>query len=112
VTGRGLLEAHQEFPEAVQPRVRPLDDPPPGAPGVGCRRPGVAFVAAEVVAARLRWGARDDDPIQRGLQEGYTMPVGAAHDSGQRDSIRVDEKAALGSPFPPIRRVRPDDFEG
>ncbi len=105
MTGSGLLEAHQEFPEAVQPRVRPLDDPPPGAPvrvparglgrgaalgdmrylpagphGLIGRRPGVALVAAEVLAARLRWGARNDEPIERGLQEGDIMPVGAAHD--------------------------------
>ena len=105
MTGSGLLEAHQEFPEAIQPGLCPLDDPPPGAPvrvpspGLGlraalrnmrhipagphrvvCRLAGVAFDAAEVLPARLRGGTRDDDPIQRGLQEGHIMPVGAAHD--------------------------------
>jgi len=136
VTGSGLLEAYQEFPEAVQPRLRPLDDPTPGAPvgvpaaGRGLRPPlrdvrpvppgphgvvrrlaGVPFIPAEVLARRLRGRAGDHDAVQRGHEEHHVMALGPAHDEGQRDSIPVDEEAALGPFFSPdpsgsARRLR------
>lgn len=62
----------------------------------------VPLVSTEVLRGAWSWdGARHDDPVQRGLQEPYIMPLGAAHDQGQRDSIRVDEEAALRAFFFP-----------
>jgi hypothetical protein len=137
VTGRGFLEAHQQLPEAVQPRLGPLDHPasgaslrvpasrpgilaplrdvghiPPGSYGLIRRLTRVPFVPTEVLAMGGP-GPRPatDDPVQRGGQEPHVMPVGAAHDEGQRDSIPVDEEAAFGPPFSPdpsgsARRLR------
>ena len=63
---------------------------------------GVPLIPAEVLrGARFGGGALHDDPVQRGLQEPHIMPLGAAHDQGQRDSIRVDEEAALRAFFFP-----------
>jgi len=63
---------------------------------------GVPLVPAEALrGARSGGGALHDDPVQRGLEERDVMPLGAAHDQGQRDSIRVDEEAALRAFFFP-----------
>jgi len=137
VSGRGFLEAHQQLPEAVQPRLSPLDHPASGASlrvsasrrgilaslrdvgyvlagahGLIRRLPRVPFVPTEVLALGGP-GPRPatDDPVQRGDQEPHVMPVGAAHDQGQRDSIRVDEEAAFRPLFSPdpsgsARRLR------
>ena len=61
----------------------------------------VPLVRAEVLAHPPRRGARDDEAIQCGLKVHHVMPLGPAHDEGQRDSIPVDEEAALGPFFSP-----------
>jgi len=64
--------------------------------------PAVPLVGTEVLAAaRAGDGTGDDDGVERGHEEDGIMPVGAAHDEGQRDSTRVDEEAALGPFFFP-----------
>lgn len=68
--------------------------------------PPLPFVPTEVLAlggAGPR--AATDNPVQRGDEQLRVMSVGPAHYQGERDSIRVDEDAAFGPLFPPIRWV-------
>lgn len=99
--GRGIL-----------PPLRDVGHILPGAHGLIRGLPRVPFVPTEVLAL-VSPGRRSaaDDPVERGGQEPHVMPVGAAHDEGERDAIRVDEEAAFRAFFSPdpsgsARRLR------
>lgn len=84
------------------PPLRNVREVPAAAHCVVCRLACVPLVRAEVLApVGPRLWAGTDDLIERGLEQRHIMPLSPAHDEGQRDSIRVDEEAALGALFFP-----------
>ncbi len=84
------------------PALRDVRDVPARANGGVRWLAAVPLVGTEVLAA-ARAGPRagDDDGVERRREEDGVMPMGAAHDEGQRDSTRVDEQTALGPLFSP-----------
>ena len=100
MAGRGIL-----------PPLRDVRHVPAAPHGLVRRVTRVPFITAEVLALLCRWGARDNHLGQRGHEERHVMPVSPAHGEGQRDSIPVDEEAALRAFFSPgpsgsARRLR------
>jgi len=89
------------FGGGVRSPLRDVRHIPAGPHGLVRWLARVAFIPAEVLALLLRWGARDDHLGQRGHEQRHVMPLSPAHDEGQRDSIPVDEEAALRAFFSP-----------
>jgi len=59
----------------------------------------IPFVSAQMLFwGHIRFGTFCHDLIERRLQEFHVVNLSTAHDYRQRDSIRVDEQAAL-APF-------------
>ena len=66
-------------------------------------RPAIVGLVTAQMLRRAGFGIRaiDDDLIQCRFQKFHIMHLRACGDYRQRDSIRVDEQAALGSFFSP-----------
>ena len=125
--GGGLFIAHQQFAEAVKPRVRAFDHPAAGAlplpagagffsalshvrcvtpllHGLRGGTPRIALVRTQVLPpSTAGFGAHDHNAVQSDRQQFDIMPVGPADDKGQRDASTVHQQAALAAFFSPDR---------
>ena len=120
-----FLIAHEQLPEAIEPGVTALNDPPSGGlpstfrsgllgdlphvgrvaaftHGGGSWFSPISFVGAQVLRSPASgFGATHDNPIQGLIQKLYIMAIGAADDKGERGAKTVDQQAALGPFFFP-----------
>ncbi len=115
-----LLESDKELPEAVEPAVGGLDDPPPvlGWPSsagrallanagmvatlcdrVERRSSRVPSVGKQVHPATPAWPA--DQRVEEKLKLGHVVPIGRGDADRQRDPTRVDQEVPLASIFFP-----------
>ena len=127
VVGSLLLVAHQDFAEAVKPRMAGFHNPTAStiswpfflgrhffSPLLHMRNvvpiqhalprgsSRIALVRAEMLWAAGRWaGPNDDDAIEHPLQLRDIMPVCSADDDGERDATLVDKDIALAAFFSP-----------
>src|SRR5215210_7482206 len=64
-------------------------------------RSHIGFVRAQMLLspALFTWGPFNENAFQGFLEQLHIMPVGSAHDEGQRDTIGVDQKTSLAAFF-------------
>ena len=123
---RFLFITHQQFAEAVQPRMRSFHFPPPGRLLAATNRFGllsdlphmgdvttishdhgsglsaVSLIGAQILPTPTRrFGAPNHNAVQGFRQQLDIMSVGPADDKGERDASPVDQQAAFGPFFSP-----------
>lgn len=129
---RALFPADQQASIAVEPAMRPFDDPAsrPSAFTLGLALVSAATnprhhpdlpdmlvnPAADIAPiqaqprARRRRRLGDNDPLQRLFQQHTVVPMRAIDDHCQRQAVTISKQAALDAPFAAVGRVGADFF--
>src|SRR5680860_1567287 len=126
-TALEFLIPDEQFAEAIEPAVRDLHDPAPGAlggiaplflgflpapldvgnvamgfDGAKRRSAGIASVGTQVLAAPLRWrGTLHHDGVKDHGNLADIMSIGSGHDERERDATTVHQQVALAPIFFP-----------